>query len=75
MKDAKQWSEELFYKKKSVYDRKSTTDVAIAYAYAKGYAAYLDASKTEREAVRTSIALATAQGFVPYALGDKVEKG
>ena len=75
MKDAKQWSEELFYKKNSVYDRKSTTDVASAYAYAKGYAAYLDASKTEREAVRTSIALAAAQGFVPYALGDKIEKG
>ncbi len=75
MKDAKQWSEELFYHKKSVYDRKSTTDVASAYAYAKGYAAYLDAAKTEREAVRTSIALATEQGFLPYALGDKVEVG
>ena len=74
MKDAKQWSEELFYKKKSVYESKAA-DAEAAEAFAKGYAAYLDAAKTEREAVRTSIAIAKEKGFIPYALGDKIEKG
>ena len=75
MKDAKTWSDELFYRKKTVYQRNSAEKIDAAYEYAKGYAAYLDAAKTEREAVRTSIALAEQQGFVPYALGDKVVTG
>ena len=53
----------------------AAADAEAAEAFAKGYAAYLDAAKTEREAVRTSIALAKEKGFIPYALGDKIEKG
>jgi aspartyl aminopeptidase len=46
-----------------------------AYAYAKDYMTYLDASKTEREAVNAAIELAEAQGYRPYRLGDQIEAG
>ena len=36
---------------------------------------YIDHSKTEREAVRSGIALLEKKGFVPYSMGDKIEKG
>lgn len=36
---------------------------------------FLDAAKTEREAVKAGVAYAEAHGFKPYALGDAVEKG
>ena len=71
----KELSEQLFYTKKSVYERKDAAAVEAAYDFAKGYAAYLDAAKTEREAVKESIRLAEAQGFIPYALGDDVKRG
>ncbi|MBR6727038.1 MAG: aminopeptidase [Clostridia bacterium] len=72
---AKEMSEKLFYTKKSVFEHKDEAHFEGALSYAKGYAAYLDAAKTEREAVKTSISLAEAQGFVPYALGDKLVAG
>ncbi|MBE6701869.1 MAG: aminopeptidase [Ruminococcaceae bacterium] len=72
---AKELSEKLFYSKKSVYQRKDAAAIDAAYDYAKGYAAYLDAAKTEREAVRESIRLAVSRGFIPYTLGDKVVPG
>ena len=75
MSDAKSLKEKLFYQKKSVYEKKDSAAIDAAYDYACGYAAYIDAGKTEREAVKESIRLAQAQGFVPYALGDKIEKG
>ncbi len=72
---AKDLAEQLFYQKKSVYEKKEPADIEAAYTFAKGYAAYLDAAKTEREAVKESIRLAAEHGFSPYALGDKVQKG
>ena len=36
---------------------------------------YLDAAKTEREAVTESIALAKANGYTEYFLGDTVKVG
>ncbi len=58
-----------------------TLDAAVleqANNYANGYKAFLDASKTEREAVKTAVALAEQNGFVPFdrtkslKAGDKV---
>ncbi|MBQ8357188.1 MAG: aminopeptidase [Clostridia bacterium] len=72
---AKELSDKLFYRKKSVYEYTDSAHVEKAYDYAKGYSAFLDAAKTEREAVREAIRLATERGFVPYALGDKVSAG
>ena len=74
-KTAKELNEQLFYQKKSVYQKKDASDIDKAYDYAKGYAAFLDAAKTEREAVREAIRLAESKGFTPYRFGDKVKKG
>ena len=67
--DTKKLAEELIYRKKSVYECKSETDIDDAFDYAVGYASYLDAAKTEREAVSTAIAMATERGFTPYTVG------
>ena len=75
MTDSKKWSEMLTYQKKSFYERRESADFDKAIAYAKGYAAYLDASKTEREAVKESIRLAEEKGFRPYRFGDKMTAG
>jgi len=67
--------EKLCYKAKNVYSDADDAKVAEIYDYAEGYKKYLDASKTEREAVTNGIYLAIANGFVPYRLGDKVVPG
>ena len=73
--NAEELAKQLLYKKKSVYAQKTEDHVDKAYGFAVGYAAYLDAAKTEREAVKESIRLASAEGFVPYALGDELVSG
>lgn len=65
----------LFYKKKNFFEQFGEEELKAAFEYAKGYASYLDDSKTEREAVERSIADAEKNGFVPYSLGMKVEVG
>ena len=67
--DTKKLAEELVYRKKSVYESKSEKDIDTAFDYAVGYAAYLDAAKTEREAVSTALAMAIERGFAPYTMG------
>ena len=66
--------EELVYKKKSSYEL-APEKTEAAFAFAKDYMRFLDSSKTEREAVETSIAAAEAAGFTPYKLGDAVKVG
>ncbi len=68
-------SNELFYEKKSFYKAFDSEAVAAAHKYAEGYMKYLDAAKTEREAVTYSVEMAKVAGFVPYTFGMKVEKG
>ncbi len=75
MKDAKTLSEELFYTKKSVYQAADDAVVDGAYAFATPYAAFLDAAKTEREAVKESIRIAEEAGFKPYTFGMKLNAG
>lgn len=69
--------EELTYSKKSFYEvfENEPTMIDAAYDYARGYATYLDSSKTEREAVITSIALAEKNGYRAWKLGDPVKAG
>ncbi len=73
--NAKELSEQLLYRKKSVYEKADEKTVTAAYDYAKGYAAYLDAAKTEREAVATSIKMAEEKGFKPYVMGAPLKAG
>ena len=65
----------LGYKKTNFYDVATPEQIDAAYEYAKDYMKYLDASKTEREAVTTSIELAKAQGYVPYTFGMDMQVG
>ena len=66
---------ELRYEKKTVYEKAGESIVKEAYAYAKDYVRFLDASKTEREAVRESIRIAEAAGYVAYHFGDPLKPG
>lgn len=75
MTDSKMWSEKLTYTKKSVYERRDDAAIDEAMEYARGYAAFLDAAKTEREAVIEGIRMAEEKGFRPYHFGDKIQKG
>ena len=44
-------------------------------AYCEGYKAYLNDSRTEREAVANAIRLAEREGFVEYAAGMALKAG
>ena len=66
---------DLFYTKKSVYDKLDDEMIDRAYDYSKGYMAFLDAAKTERESVTEGIKMAVAAGFVPYEWGQDVKPG
>lgn len=74
MKENKIMSE-LRYEKKTVYEKAGESVVKEAYAYAKDYVRFLDASKTEREAVRESIRIAEAAGYSAYHFGDRLKAG
>ena len=59
----------LGYKKVNFYEKADEAAIKAAYDYAPGYMAYLDAAKTEREAVTVTIGMAEAEGYIPYVLG------
>ena len=68
-------SEQLTFSKKNVYEKADADRMAAIFAYAEGYKAFLDAAKTEREAVRRGIEMAEAAGFTAYELGDELKPG
>ena len=65
----------LGYKKTNFYEKADEATVAAAYDYAKGYMAYLDTAKTERESVAVSIEMAEKEGYVPYTFGMELKAG
>lgn len=67
--------EKLFYKKENAFSVEDDSYKTAVTDYAKGYKAFLDNAKTEREAVIYAINMVKAEGFVEYKLGDKIEKG
>ena len=67
--------EKLTFKKKNFFEESDENKIKAAFDYAVGYMKYLDESKTEREAVKTSIAYAESKGFTEYQLGDKISVG
>lgn len=64
--------QQLLYTKKNVFETMSSIDVEHAGEYADRYSEYLFHAKTEREAVKTSVAMLEKAGYVPYSLGDPV---
>ena len=65
----------LLYKNKNGYSVISEADRAEMEAYAKRYIAFLNAAKTEREAVRETVRQAEEKGFVPYSAGMELKPG
>ncbi len=76
MSDAvKELREKLFYEKKNGLLKADDATLDNMQKYCEGYKAYLDAAKTEREAVATAIAMAEKEGFVPFEIGKKYDAG
>lgn len=67
--------EKLSYKRRNVYSSVSAEEIDKINEYAKGYCAFLDSAKTEREAVKRSVEIVSQHGFKPYSFGDKLEVG
>ena len=65
----------LAYKRTNFYEKSDEATIKAAYDYAPGYMQYLDAAKTEREAVTVSIAMAEAEGYIPYTFGMPLTAG
>ncbi len=76
--EAKEKKEQLFYTGKHAAARISKETQAASDAFAQEYMAFLNASKTEREAVKNAVTLLEKSGFVPFTPnmtlkpGDKV---
>ncbi|MBR5460228.1 MAG: aminopeptidase [Clostridia bacterium] len=73
--DFKELEEALVYKKKNGFDLLSAEELEEVWSFAEDYKAYLDASKTEREAVCESERIALANGFEKYQSGKKYKTG
>lgn len=73
--EIKELKDKILFKKTNVYEVLDEAGEAAMEAYAAGYKSYLDASKTEREAVLASIALAEKEGYKPYSFGDPMKAG
>ena len=67
--------EKLFYEQKNGYDLLDTQERIALEEYCREYMAYLNDSRTEREAVRNAVALAEEQGFKPYVPGMELKPG
>lgn len=72
---AKLLEDALSYRKKSYYETANAEEKKAIFDYAKGYMAFLDAAKTEREAVEEGIRLAEKEGYTPYSFGEKLRAG
>ncbi len=67
--------DELFYKQKNGYDTMSTQQRIDMENYCRGYMAFLNEARTEREAVKIAIEMAEDKGFVEYVDGMKLSPG
>ena len=65
----------LFYEKKNGYDLIDTDERIDCEYYCAAYMRFLDASRTEREAVKNAIAEAEEYGFVPFTAGMELRPG
>ena len=65
----------LFYEQKNGYDRIDTAARIEAEKYSRAYMAFLNGSRTEREAVDNAVELAERCGFVSYRPGMALKAG
>ena len=67
--------DKLFYKQKNGYDTMSTQQRIDMEDYCRGYMAFLNEARTEREAVKIAIEMAEDKGFIEYVDGMKLSPG
>ncbi len=75
MSASKELKEKLFYNKKNGYFSLDDETVEKAQQYCEGYKSYLDAAKTEREAVSEAVKIAEKSGFMPFETGKQYNAG
>ena len=68
-------SEKLLSKKENTFGCATEAERDAMFAYAEGYRAFLNAAKTEREAVRAAVGLAVKNGYKPFKFGMPVHPG
>ena len=64
--DAKELKEKLFYETPSAAKKMSADGINAADSFCEGYMSFLDAAKTEREAVTRAVEIAEMNGFSAY---------
>ncbi len=67
--------EALMNERKNGYDQLTAEDESAMQSFCEDYKKFLDAAKTEREAVDEVIRQAQAKGFVPFARGMAIKPG
>src|SRR4030042_6534907 len=73
-KEIKQLQEELTISARLVWDTVDDEDKKAVFSFAGEYMAFLDAAKTEREAVKTIVEKVSSQGCVPVESAGKGAK-
>ena len=73
--ETKELREKLLFSPKNGYDRIDAAEAVAVEDYCEGYKAFLNAAKTEREAVTEAIRQAEALGFRPFTPGMAVRAG
>ncbi len=67
--NAKELKEKLFYEAPHAAAKMSAAEIDAADSFCEGYMSFLDAAKTEREAVTKAVELAEMNGFSEYEPG------
>ncbi len=67
--------DKLLAKPQNAWEIMNTAETEKARRYGDAYAAFLNAAKTEREAVKIGAAMAEAAGYRPFTFDMKLEKG
>ena len=65
----------LHYKKQNVFSLADEAQLKRIHAFGEKYKNFLNYSKTERDCVKLSIALAERAGYKPFRFGDKLTVG
>ncbi len=72
---AKELKDKLFMNKKNTGLIMSDAEMKAADKFNEGYKSFLDNSKTEREAVKSAVAIAKKAGFTEFQVGKKYKAG
>ena len=75
MANAKELKEKYFLDLKNGYKRITEAEEKQILDYCEGYKNFLNSAKTEREAVKTAIALAAKKGYKEFVPGQKYSTG